>query len=111
MISNNVITNYSAHDTRRIDFDFSIAYSANIDTARKVLYACARADEKVLADPLPQVLIVSHNDSSITIRLRVWVKTADYWDVYFPMYEQVKRSFDEYGVEIPYPHLNITIDK
>ncbi len=111
MISNNVITNYSAHDTRRIDFDFSIAYSANIDTARKVLYACARADEKILTDPLPQVLIVSHNDSGITIRLRVWVKTADYWDVYFPMYEQVKRSFDEYGVEIPYPHLNISIDK
>ena len=110
-ISNNVIVNYSAHDTRRIDFDFSIAYSANIDTARKVLYACARADEKILTDPVPEVLIVSHNDSSVTIRLRVWVKNADYWDVYFPMYEQVKRSFDEYGVEIPYPHLNISIDK
>lgn len=111
MISNNVITNYSSHDTRRIDFDFSIAYSANIDTARKVLFACARADEKILTDPLPEVMIVSHNDSSITIRLRVWVKTSDYWDVYFPMHEQVKRSFDEYGVEIPYPHLNISIDK
>ncbi|MBR2943746.1 MAG: mechanosensitive ion channel [Clostridia bacterium] len=110
-ISNNVITNYSAHDTRRIDFDFSISYSANIDTARKVLYACAKADEKILQDPLPEVMIVSHNESGITIRLRVWVKNADYWDVYFPMYEQVKRSFDEYGVEIPYPHLNITIDK
>ena len=110
-ISNNVITNYSAHDTRRIDFDFSISYSANIDTARKVLYACAKADEKILQDPLPEVMIVSHNESGITIRLRVWVKNADYWDVYFPMYEQVKRSFDEYGVEIPYPHLNISIDK
>ena len=111
VISNNVITNYSTHDTRRIDFDFNIAYSANIDTARKVLYACAKADERILFDPQPEVMISSHNDSGITIKLRVWVKTAEYWDVYFSMYEQVKRSFDEYGIEIPYPHLNIKIDK
>ncbi len=111
VISNNVITNYSTHDTRRIDFDFNIAYSANIDTARKVLFACAKADERILFDPQPEVMISSHNDSGITIKLRVWVKTAEYWDVYFSMYEQVKRSFDEYGIEIPYPHLNIKIDK
>ncbi len=110
-ISNSVITNYSTHDTRRIDFDFSIAYTADINTAKNVLLACAKADEKILADPQPTVMIASHNDSSITIRLRVWVKNSDYWDVYFPMYEQVKHSFDEYGVEIPYPHLNISIEK
>lgn len=110
-ISNNVIVNYSTHDTRRIDFDFNIAYSADIDTARKVLFACAKAEERILLDPQPEVMIVSHNESSITIRLRVWVKNAEYWDVYYPMYEQVKRSFDEYGIEIPYPHLSIKIDK
>ena len=110
-ISNNVITNYSTHDTRRIDFDFKIAYSVNIDTARKVLFACAKADERILLDPQPEVMIASHDDNGMTIRLRVWVKNADYWDVYFPMYEQVKRSFDEYGIEIPYPHLNIKINK
>ncbi len=111
LISNNVITNYSTHDTRRIDFDFNIAYSANLDTAKKVLFACAKADERILLDPQPEVMIVSHNDSGLTIRLRVWVKNAEYWDVYFPMYEQVKRSFDEYGIEIPYPHLDIKINK
>ena len=110
-ISNNVIVNYSTHETRRIDFDFSIAYSADIDTARKVLYACAKADEKILNDPEPAVMIASHDENGITIKLRVWVKNEDYWDVYFPMYEQVKRSFDEYGIEIPYPHLNVTIDR
>ena len=56
-------------------------------------------------------MIASHDEKGITIKLRVWVKNADYWDVYFPMYEQVKRSFDEYGIEIPYPHLNVTIDR
>lgn len=110
-ISNNVITNYSTHDTRRIDFDFQIAYSADVNVSKKVLYACARADEKILKDPAPAVMMVSHNDSSITMRLRVWVKNEDYWDVYFAMYEQVKHNFEEYGIEIPYPHLNIKIDK
>ena len=73
--------------------------------------ACAKADERILLDPQPAVMIVSHNDNGMTIRLRVWVKKEDYWDVNFVMYEQVKRGFDQYGIEIPYPHLNITIDK
>ena len=110
-ISNNVITNYSAHDTRRIDFDFSIAYNSNIDVAKKVLLACAKADERIFTDPLPQVMIVAHGESAMTIRLRVWVKNADYWDVNFVMYEQVKRGFDQYGIEIPYPSLNIKVNK
>lgn len=110
-ISNNVITNYSTHDTRRIDFDFSIAYTADVNVAKKVLYACARADEKILKDPAPAVMMASHNDSGVTMKLRVWVKNEDYWDVYFAMYEQVKHNFEEYGIEIPYPHLNIKIDK
>ena len=108
-ISNTDITNYSAHDTRRIDFNFSISYKADIDTAKKVLYACAKADERILDDPKPAVMICSHSESAIGIKLRVWVKSEDYWDVHFQMLEQVKRSFDEFGVEIPYPQLDVHI--
>ena len=110
-VSNAVVTNFSAHDTRRIDFDFSIAYSADIDVAKKVLYACAKKDERILTDPEPQVMITAHNDSSITIRLRVWVKSADYWNVTFDTTEQVKRSFDQFGVEIPFPQLDVHLAK
>ncbi len=110
-VSNAVVTNYSAHDTRRIDFDFTIAYSADIDVAKKVLYACAKKDERILADPEPQVMITAHNDSSIGIRLRVWVKSSDYWDVTFDTTEQVKRSFDQFGVEIPFPQLDVHLAK
>lgn len=110
-ISNTDVTNYSAHDTRRIDFDFSISYKADIDTAKKVLYACAKADERILDDPKPAVMISSHSDSAVGIKLRVWVKSEDYWDVHFQMLEQVKRSFDEFGVEIPYPQLDVHIAK
>lgn len=110
-ISNTDVTNYSTHDTRRIDFDFSISFKADIDTAKKVLFACAKADERILDDPKPAVMIASHKENAIVIRLRVWVKSDDYWDVNFQMLEQVKRSFDEFGVEIPYPQLDVHIEK
>ena len=110
-VSNEVVTNYSTHDTRRIDFDFSIAYSADIDVAKKVLYACAQADERVLTDPAAKVMITSHKESSIGIRLRVWVRSSDYWDVNFAIWEQVKRSFDQFGVVIPYPQLDVHLSK
>lgn len=110
-VSNAVVTNYSTHETRRIDFDFTISYTADIDVAKKVLYACAQADERILLDPAAKVMITSHNDSSIGIRLRVWVKSEDYWDVNFAIIEQVKRSFDQFGVEIPFPQLDVHIAK
>lgn len=110
-ISNTVITNYSTHETRRIDFDFSIAYTASIDDAKRVLMACAKSDERILSDPAPVVMITSHKDSAVGIRLRVWVKNSDYWDVNFAMMELVKRTFDDKGIEIPYNQLDVHITK
>lgn len=111
IISNAIVTNYSTHDTRRLDFDFNIAYTADIDVAKKVLYACAQADERILTDPAAKVMIISHGESSIGIRLRVWVRSEDYWDVNFAIIEQVKRSFDQFGVEIPFPQLDVHLSK
>ena len=110
-ISNSAVTNYSAHDTRRIDFDFSISYNADIATAKKVLLACAKSDERILDDPKPQTMVISHGDSSIGIRLRVWVKNSDYWDVNFLILELVKINFDKNGIEIPYPQLDVHLAK
>ena len=111
IVSNAIVTNYSSHDTRRLDFDFSIAYTADIDVAKRVLYACAQADERILTDPAAKVMIISHGESSIGIRLRVWVRSEDYWDVNFAIIEQVKRSFDQFGVEIPFPQLDVHLSK
>lgn len=110
-ISNSVVTDYSSNDTRRLDLDFSISYSTDIDVAKKVLYACAKADERVLSDPAPRVMITDHADSAVKIRLRIWVRTDDYWDVNFDMMEQVKRSFDQFGVDIPFNQLDVHIAK
>ena len=110
-ISNSVVTNYSTHDTRRIDFDFTISYTSSIDDAKKVLMACAKSDERILVDPAPTVMIAGHGESSVTIRLRVWVKNSDYWDVNFDMLEVVKKTFDDTGIEIPYNQLDVHITK
>ena len=110
-ISNTVVTNYSVHETRRIDFDFTISYNANIDDAKKVLLACAKSDERILSDPAPAVMITEHGSSSVGIRLRVWVKNSDYWNVNFAIMELVKRTFDDKGIEIPYNQLDVHITK
>ena len=110
-VSNSIVTNYSSNDTRRLDLVFSISYSTDIDVAKKVLYACAKADERVLSDPAPAVIITEHSDSAVKISLRVWVRTEDYWDVNFDMMEQVKRSFDQFGVDIPFKQLDVHIAK
>ena len=73
--------------------------------------ACAKADERVLADPAPRVVITEHGQSSVTIRLRLWVKNSDYWDVNFDMLEVVKKTFDDTGIEIPYNQLDVHITK
>ena len=110
-ISNSVITNYSTHETRRLDFDFAISYTSSIDDAKKVLMACAKSDERILSDPAPKVMVSAHGESSITVRLRVWVKRSDYWDVNFEMLEVVKKTFDQTGIVIPFNQLDVHISK
>ncbi|MBE6625301.1 MAG: mechanosensitive ion channel [Ruminococcaceae bacterium] len=110
-LSNSVVINYSANDTRRLDLTFSISYNTDLDLAKKVLLSCAKLDERILSDPAPVVYITEHAESAIAIQLRVWVRSENYWDVNFAMIEQVKRSFDQLGVEIPFPQLDVHMIK
>lgn len=110
-LSNSVIVNYSANDTRRLDLTFGISYNTDIDLAKKVLLSCAKLDERIFTDPAPVVYITEHADSAVIVQLRVWVRTENYWDVNFAMIEQVKRSFDQLGVEIPFPQMDVHLIK
>ena len=109
-LANSTIKNLSTETTRRIDFDFSIAYSADIDLTRKVLLATAAMNDLVLKDPAPEVFVTAHGESSVSVRLRLWCNAENYWTVNFDMWEDVKKAFDKFGIEIPYNHLNVTID-
>lgn len=104
------VTNLSTRDTRRLDFDFSVAYTTDIDLARKVLLAAAQNNDLVLKDPAPEVFVAAHGDSAITIKLRVWCNSGDYWTVNFDMFEDVKKAFDQFKIEIPFPQVTVHMD-
>ncbi|MBO5286529.1 MAG: mechanosensitive ion channel [Clostridia bacterium] len=110
-ISNTIVTNYSTHDTRRIDFDVPISYDASIDKARSVLLACAKLEGRIFQDPAPQVMVSEHGESGVVMKLRVWVKNDDYWDVNFAMLEEIKKRFDEFEIEIPFNQLDVHLSK
>jgi len=110
-LSNSTITNLSTEATRRIDFEFSVAYSSDIDLVRKVLLATAANDENILQDPAPEVMIAGHGDSAIQVKLRLWVASENYWAVYFSMFEDVKKAFDQFGIEIPFNQLDVHLDR
>ena len=67
--------------------------------------------DKVLVDPAPVAVVTEYGESAIRYSLRLWVKNADYWDVYFQVNQRVKNIFDEQGIAMTYPHLNVHIDK
>lgn len=104
------ITNYSSSGTRRVEIAVSAAYSAPV---QKVIDALALAGtvDNVLLEPAPQAVVTNYGDSAISYSLRLWVKTQDYWDVYFDVMQRIKKIFDEQGIEMTYPHLNVHLDK
>jgi small conductance mechanosensitive channel len=100
-ITGDTITNYSAMDTRRIDMVFGIGYGDDIKKAKDILTQLVTADSRVLKDPAPVVAVLELADSSVNFAVRPWVKTADYWDLYFDLTEKVKLTFDQQGISIP----------
>ena len=99
-----IITNYSAHDTRRVDLVFGIDYGDNADTAMQIIEEVATADERVLSDPAPWVRVTNLGDSSVDLTTRIWCNAADYWELKFQLTKAVKEAFDAKGISIPYPH-------
>ena len=100
------IVNYSAMDTRRVEIQASASYEIPV---QKVLDALleAGAVDKVLSDPAPFVAVSAYGESAISYVLRLWVNSADYWDVYFLVNRRVKEIFDQQGVAMTYPHVNV----
>ena len=110
-IYSGTITNYSARDTRRIDMVFGIGYDDNIKQAKETLQALLDDDERVLKDPSPLIAVGELADSSVNLNVRPWVKSEDYWAVKFDFTEKVKLTFDEKKISIPYPQMDVHLDK
>lgn len=103
------ITNYSARDTRRVDMVFGVSYEDDIRQVKAILEKLVAEDARILKDPAPVVALSELADNSVNFIVRPWVNSADYWDVYWSMNEKVKLAFDEAGISIPYPQMDVHV--
>jgi small conductance mechanosensitive channel len=99
----NVIKNFSAYDTRRIDLVVGIGYGSSIGKAVEVLQELIKKETRILSDPPAQIAVNELADSSVNLVVRPWVKKGDYWDVRWALTRAIKEAFDEHGIEIPFP--------
>jgi len=106
---NNVITNATGSPTRRVDLVFGIAYTDDVDHAADVLESVVRDHPLTLADPPPTIRVHELGDSSVNLICRPWVKTPDYWTVYWDLMREVKKRFDAEGLSIPFPQRDIHV--
>lgn len=103
------IVNYSLQAERRIDLEIGVSYSADVDAVKRELLAVAQADERILKDRPMEVGIVSFANSSVNFALRVWAKTSEFGVVRFALMENIKKRFDEVGIEIPFPQMDVNV--
>lgn len=104
------IENISHHATRRVAVSVGTDYGADIDKAREIMLAAAKATENVLGDPGPAVVLTGLGGSSIDWSVRVWVNADDYWGVMDAMTRNVKVALDDAGIGIPFPQMDVHID-
>ncbi len=106
-LSTGVMVNFSAEELRRVDFTFGIGYSDDIDKAKASLHKIIEADKRILKDPDVFVAVSELADSSVNFAVRVWVKGENYWPVFFNINEQVKKTFDQENISIPFPQTDV----
>lgn len=102
-----VIKNVTAQNIRRVDLVFGISYTDDIPKTERVLQEIVDAHDKVLSDPELIIKLHELGDSSVNFIVRPWVKTDDYWDVYWDITRAVKMRFDEEGISIPFPQRDV----
>ncbi|CAH0524631.1 mechanosensitive ion channel domain-containing protein [Vibrio hippocampi] len=105
------ITNYSRHATRRIDHVIGVSYGADLKKTKEVIQKALEADERILKDPAITIGVVALADSSVNFVVRPWVRTEDYWAVYFDSLQAVKEALDAEGIEIPFPQMDVHLNK
>ncbi len=108
-LSNTSMTNYSTEEKRRVDWTVGVGYGDDLDRARQVIQKLCDDDERILKDPEPFIAVAELADSSVNFTVRAWVQAADYWDVFFAMNENIYKTFDKVGLNIPYPQMDVHV--
>ncbi|MGI6006333.1 MAG: mechanosensitive ion channel family protein [Ruminococcus sp.] len=108
-LTNNIITNVTAMDERKLDIKVGISYDSDLKKAKEILLGLIEKEERIKKNMEIQVFVDSLCDSSVQLGLRAWVKTDQYWAVRWKMNEDIKISFEEAGIKIPYPQMDIHV--
>lgn len=90
---------------------FGIGYGDDIRKAKEVIKAILESDERILKDPEPLIAVGELGDNSVNFNVRPWVNSGDYWPVKFDLNERIKLAFDENGISIPYPQMDVHMAK
>jgi len=106
-LSSGTVINYSREETRRVDWTFTVEYGEDFDKVESVINRLIEADERILNTPAPFVNLIALADSSVNVVVRVWVKSENYWDVFFSMNKAVYATFNKEGINFPFPQLTI----
>ncbi len=111
-LSNASLTNNSTQTSRRVDWTFGIGYGDDYDVAKEMLMNFIKEDERILNEPAePFIVLGELADSSVNVVIRVWVKPDDYWGVYYAMNEKFYKNAEKHGINIPYPQIDVHLDK
>jgi small conductance mechanosensitive channel len=106
-VTGDTIVNYSMNETRRVDLVIGVSYGDDLDKVKNVIKGVLSEDPRILKDPQPMVAVIELADSSVNFAVRPWVKTSDYWDVYFGTIEAIKKRLDREGITIPFPQHDV----
>ncbi|MGI9548005.1 MAG: mechanosensitive ion channel family protein [Flavobacteriaceae bacterium] len=110
-LSNNNIINYNAQDTRRDKVNVGISYNSDIKGAKQILLDICAENEDILKDPVPEVYVDALADSAVVLSLRFWAQNDVFWAAHFHTLETLKQRFDEAGIIIPYPQMEVHMPK
>lgn len=106
------IINYSTSPSRRLDMVIGVSYVSDLEQVKQLLREIVEGDDRVLDEHKPvQIGVLALAESSVNFAVRPWVASENYWSLHFDLHERIKRRFDEAGIGIPYPQMDIHLNK
>ena len=106
-LSSGVVTNYSHQETRRVEWIIGIDYGEDFNKVQQIVRDILAADKRILNEPAPFIALHALDASSVNVVVRVWVNSGDYWGVYFDTNKAIYETFNEKGINFPFPQLTV----
>lgn len=106
-LSSGIVTNIGKEPTRRVEWTFGVEYGSDYEHVKRVIESVLAQDARILGDPAPFIALSALADSSVNVVVRAWVKSSDYWGVYFETNKAIYATFNAEGIGFPFPQLTV----